>query len=44
MVRRDNQQTLNMVKLILEGSLEEELLEELQPARYRRSKKREPLN
>ena len=39
-----NQQTLNMVKLILEGSLEEELLGELQPARHRRSKKREALS
>jgi len=35
-----NERVLGMVKLILEGSLEEELLEELQVSRYRRSKTR----
>ena len=35
-----NERVLGMVKLILEGSLEEELLEELQVSRYRRSKAR----
>ena len=35
-----NKRTLNMVKLILESSLEEELLEELQASRYRRSELR----
>ncbi|MEM2100562.1 MAG: IS256 family transposase [Thermoproteota archaeon] len=35
-----NERTLYMVKLILESSLEEELLEELQAARYRRSRVR----
>ncbi len=35
-----NERTLNMVKLILESSLEEELLEELQASRYRRSELR----
>jgi len=33
-----NERTLNMVKLTLEGSLEEELLEELQVSRYQRSR------
>lgn len=36
-----NERTLHMVKLILEGSLEEELLEELQVSRYRRSRSRQ---
>jgi len=35
-----NERVLDMVKLILESSLEEELLEELQVSRYRRSKLR----
>jgi len=35
-----SERTLAMVKLILESSLEEELLEELQASRYRRSKLR----
>lgn len=35
-----NERVLGMVKLILESSLEEELLEELQVSRYRRSKSR----
>jgi len=35
-----NERTLNMVKLITESSLEEEMLEELQAARYRRSRSR----
>jgi hypothetical protein len=35
-----SKRTLNMVKLILESSLEEVLLEELQASRYRRSKLR----
>jgi len=35
-----NERVLGMVKLILESSLEEELLEELQVSRYRRSKAR----
>jgi len=35
-----NERTLNMVKIILESSLEEELLEELQANRYRRSRAR----
>jgi len=35
-----NERTLHMVKLILEGSLEQELLEELQASRYRRSMSR----
>jgi len=36
-----NERTLSMVKLILEGSLEEELLEELQVSRYQRSRSRQ---
>lgn len=35
-----NERVLGMVKLILEGSLEEELLEELQVSRYKRSRAR----
>jgi len=35
-----SKRTLNMVKLILESSLEEEMLEELQASRYRRSELR----
>ena len=35
-----SKRTLDMVKLILESSLEEELLEELQASRYRRSELR----
>jgi transposase-like protein len=35
-----NERVLGMVKLILESSLEEELLEELRVSRYRRSKSR----
>lgn len=35
-----SERTLNMVKLILESSLEEEMLEELQASRYRRSRTR----
>ncbi len=35
-----SKRTLNMVKLILENSLEEELLEELQASRYRRNELR----
>ena len=38
-----NQRVLDMVKLILESSLEEELLEELQASRYRRSSDKERL-
>ena len=35
-----SKRTLDMVKLILESSFEEELLEELQASRYRRSELR----
>ena len=35
-----NERTLHMVKLILESSLEEELLEELRASRYKRSRTR----
>ena len=38
-----NESTLNMVKLILGSSLEEELLEELRVGRYRRSRTKEGL-